>query len=112
MESLFPFVVVAVFAVVAVFLLVRMFRHGGLRGMLFGAGVRRTVGEVEGASSGLVRTRVKVHVLDGAPERAVGVELVVKTFASYQMMPVALSASEARRLSAHLDAAARGQERA
>jgi hypothetical protein len=73
--------------------------------MMFGAAVRRTVGEVEGASQSMMKTALKVHALDASPDKAVGLEFVAKSVASYQMMPFAMSAAEARKLIAHLQAA-------
>ena len=75
--------------------------------MMFGAGIRLTVGEVKGKGWSLMseKTTLKVHVLDAAPEKAVGLEFVAKSIASYQMTPFSMSATEARKLIAHLQAA-------
>lgn len=104
-------VVFGLFLLAAGFILYRALRHGGLRGAMFGASVRRTPGEVGGEGQGPVSTRVKVHLLgeESAPEPAVGLELVAKSFASYQMMPVTLSPSEARKLVALLEQATSAQ---
>ena len=90
-----PFVI---FGAIALTFLFRIMRYGGFRGALFGAEIRRTVGEVKGAGRSIVNIGLKVHVLGGAPERAVGIEIVTKSFASYRMMPVSLSRAEAQRL--------------
>ena len=37
---------------------------------------------------------VRVHILGGGPEKVVGIELVAKNLAGYQMMPVSLSADQ------------------
>ena len=47
----------------------------------------------------MISSTVKVHVLGGAePEKAVGLELVAKTLASYQMHRLTLSVLETNRL--------------
>jgi hypothetical protein len=52
------------FATVAGWFLYRFVRHGGLRGVLYGSAVSRTVGEVEVAHYGSTRTILRVHVLE------------------------------------------------
>lgn len=83
------------------------FKNRGLKGMMFGAGIRLTVGEVEGKGRSLMseKTTLKVHVLDATPEKAVGLEFVAKSIASYQMIPFSMSTTEARKLIAHLQSA-------
>ena len=98
-------VVVASIAIIAL-LLLRALNFGGLRGAMFGARIQDTVGEVAGAASA-VNTILKVHVLDNPPDKAVGIELVAKTFASYQMMPITLSVTEANTLMGLLQSATR-----
>jgi hypothetical protein len=104
-DQIFPFIFGAVFLAIVVTMARGFFAHGGFKGMMFGAGIRRTVGEVEGAGKSMMKTALKVHVLDGSPDRAIGLEFVAKSVASYQMLPISLSASEARRLVAHLQTA-------
>ena len=85
----------------------KMVRHGGFRAAMFGSAIERTVGEVDGGGSSLHSLTVKVHKLSAASEgKAVGLELVTKSFASYQMVPVTLSAQAARQLSELLRTAA------
>jgi hypothetical protein len=79
-------------------LVFRFLKFGGLRGAMFGSGVQQTVGEVTGSGGSFASRVLKVHVLNDPPERAIGLEIVAKTFASYQMMPITLSLSEARNL--------------
>lgn len=89
----------AVFAAVAVSMLFKVLKHGGFKAAMFGAGIKRTVGEVSGNGPKLISLSLKVHELDGEPnDKAVGLELVAKSIASYQMTPVALSVAEARKL--------------
>jgi hypothetical protein len=103
-ETLF-FVVVA--AIVAYFGY-RMVRHGGFKAAMFGARIDRTVGEVGGENQGPVGVTLKVHVLRREPtEKLVGVEFVAKSFASYQMMPITLSTSQAQQLASLLNEAVR-----
>ncbi len=97
----------AILAFMGLWILVRSTRFGSFRGGLFGARIQATVGEVTGSRPGYVQRTVRVHILDGPPERAVGLEVVWKTFASYGMHPVTLSLSEARNLSSLLEVATR-----
>ena len=100
------FVELAFVAIIAWFVF-RALKFGGLRGAMFGAGIQETVGEVVGAGS-VVKTTLRVHVLDSPPNKAVGIELVNKSFASYQMMPITLSVTEANTLVGLLQSATRG----
>jgi hypothetical protein len=103
LQSLFPILVLAVVALVIVF---RVFKRGGLRAAMFHAPIKRTVGEVSGSGTKIMSTAVKVHALGGdSSEKAVGLEVVAKSVASYQMLPVTLSASEAMKLARLLQAA-------
>lgn len=81
--------------------------YRGFRGAMFGSKLRRTVGEVQGTSAGLVRSRVRVHVLDSknTPEKHVGLEFIASSVASYQMMPISLSRSEVVNLIVYLQQA-------
>ncbi len=73
-------------------------RRGGFKGAIFNARVARTVGEVEGEGPVLAKARVKVHLLEKNAERMIGLEFVSTSLASYEMMPLMLSASETRKL--------------
>lgn len=108
-ESLFPIFFFAVFSLVVGSFLYKMLKHGGFKAAMFGAPIERTVGEVAGGGMKLMNIGLKVHKLGGGREKAVGVELVAKSFASYQMMPVTLSTAEARKLIMLLEAATGGQ---
>lgn len=88
-------VFLAVFGAVAAYFAFRFFKFGGFKPGMFGARIERTVGEAEGSGGNIMNTLVRVHVLDGGPEKAVGLEFVAKSFASYQMVPITLSESEA-----------------
>jgi len=105
MSSVIPFVFFGVFLFVAGTFVVKMFRHGGFKAAMFGARIHRTVGEVAGGRRGLATITVTVHELEGDDERRVGLEIVGKTFASYQMFPVTLSASDARQLASLIESA-------
>ncbi|WP_157572106.1 hypothetical protein [Hydrogenophaga taeniospiralis] len=94
------------FLVIPGYLLFRMIRYGGVKAAMFGAKIEKTLGEVEGHPQRPVSLRLKVHVLDGgSSDKAVGLELIAKSFASYQMMPVTLSVVEAKKLSSLLQSA-------
>ena len=107
------YVFFAVVALVAANLLLKIVRHRGFRGALFGAPIRTTVSEIDLRARGMVKSRLKVHTLaggDGAPQ--VGLEVVHSTVGSWQMTPVSLSAAEAHRLAEALEQAAREASRA
>jgi hypothetical protein len=105
-DSSFEFVFFAIFALVAGSFIYKIFKHGGLKAAMFGAPIERTVGEVKGGGVKFMTIAVKVHTLDGdSPEKAIGLEFVAKSIASYQMMPVTLSASEAKKLATLLTSA-------
>lgn len=92
-------------------LVIRVLRRRGVHGALFASKVKRTVGHVTGADSGVIGTKVKVHLLEGGSSRAVvGLEVAARSLLSHQRTPVALSATEARKLAALLETAV--QERA
>jgi hypothetical protein len=109
-DAVIPYLFFAVFAAVAGSFIVKIVRHGGFRAALFGAPLERTVGEVRGGGTRFMNIAVRVHVLGGGEaEKAVGLELVAKSFASYQMTPVTLSAAEARKLALLLQSATAGR---
>ena len=94
----FSILFVAVLALTAGSFVFKFLKFGGTKAAMFGASIERTVGEARASNGKIVKAVVKVHVLDGGPDKAVGLEFVAKSFASYQMLPVALSESEARNL--------------
>ena len=96
---------VAGFALIAGAFVFKFFKFGGIKPAIFGASIERTTGEVRASTGRIVKAVVKVHVLNGGPDRAVGLEFVAKTFASYQMFPVTLSEGEARNLIHFLETA-------
>jgi len=51
-------------AAIAAFFLYRFLTHGGLRGMLYGSAVARTIGEVELGRRMATTTTLRVHVLE------------------------------------------------
>lgn len=68
------------------------------KSQLFDGDIDRTIGEVSGTGRGLVKTLIKVHTIrkkDNPNENYIGIELVAKSFLSYQMMPITLPRSEA-----------------
>ena len=85
------------------YLVVRLIRFRGLRGALVGARISQTIGEARGPRSRLSVSLIRVHKLDGAPERAVGVEIAN----GESMMIAALSQEEAGRLANLLNTAIR-----
>jgi hypothetical protein len=98
-SDIFSLVFFAIFAAFVVFFILRIVKYRGFKAAIFGGHIENTVGEVEGASQSLGSVKLRVHVLSGGgPERAVGIELVATTFASYQMLPISLSVSGAEAL--------------
>lgn len=83
----------------------KSFKYGGFKAAMFGASINRTIGEVNGAGGKIMSVKLKVHSLDGSPDKAVGLEFVAKSISSYDMMPVTLSISEAKKLAAFLKTA-------
>lgn len=105
-ESMAPFLVAAVFALVVGSFVLKIFKYGGLKAAMFGAPIERTVGEAKGGGVKFTSIAVKVHILaGGSPDTAIGLEFVAKSFASYEMMPVTLSVSEAKKLARLVDSA-------
>jgi hypothetical protein len=99
MHQLFDNLFWVFFVGIAGYFMFRMVRYGGFKAAMFGAGIERTVGEVAGLRHPPVSSVLKVHVLGGGdPEKAVGLEFVAKSIASYQMFPFTLSSGEARKL--------------
>jgi hypothetical protein len=85
----------------------RFFRYGGLGGVEFGAPVMGTVGEVQPQKQGLIKSVIRVKTLGASAKRnrGVGLQLVGKSFASYDSMSFALSVDEAKQLAALLERA-------
>ncbi len=70
-------------------------------GQMFGGAVLHTVGSVQGKGPPSVGMELKVHVVESKnPQdgRLVGLELVAKSFLSYQMTPCTLSFEESHKL--------------
>jgi hypothetical protein len=76
------------------YLIYRIRKYGGFKGALFGARVRETIGEAVGPVGHIATSRIKVYALDGAPERAVGVELYASGGESRMMTAVSLDETE------------------
>ena len=89
----------AALTAIAGYLAFRFIKFGGIKAAMFGARIEHTVGEAAGSGGKkIIKSIVRVHVLDGGPDKAVGLEFVAKSFVSYQMLPLALSEREARNL--------------
>ncbi len=93
-----------VFALIVANMLFRIVKNRGFRGMMFGAPIGETVGEIPLGTRGLLNTKIKVHQLqpDSDGEPRVGLEIVSWTFASYQMLPVRLTGPQVRELTGFL----------
>src|SRR5262245_50208326 len=101
MEGLDNFIWVP-FAAVAAFLLFRFLKYGGMRGMLYGSAVARTVGEVELERKWGITTTLRVHVLENGK---VVLEQSSRALLSASLNGNLLSQSEAERLIALLQQA-------
>ena len=105
-DNMFQFVFFGIFALIVGSFIIKIFKNGGFKAAMFGAPIQSTAGEVSGSGSKLMSVVVKVHTLGGgSSEKAIGIELVTKSFASYHMMPVTLSALEASKLASLLQSA-------
>lgn len=106
MNWFFENIFLIVFLGIAGSMLFKVFKNGGFKGAMFGASVKSTLGEVSGSKQKLISTSVKVHSLNGdQQDKLVGIEFIAKSIASYQMMPISLSATETRKLISLLEAA-------
>ena len=90
----------AIFAFLVARMLFGLIRHHGFRGMLFGADIKNTLGEVALDSRGLINTSIKVHriAMDDSEAPMVGLEVVSWSFASYQVLPLRLTLEHADEL--------------
>lgn len=104
MNDSLPIMIVSVLAgcavlVYCVSLFRRIRQRGGVAGVLVGADIERTVDNVEAHSPGMTSGEMRVHRFAGAAaDRNVGLELVLRTMASYQSMTAGLSRQQAREL--------------
>ena len=71
----------------------RIIKYRGFRGFAFGARIEEKVGEAI-ASSAYTATKVKVYVLNGGPEKAVGLELSTGAGESVFFGAISLSQTE------------------
>ena len=110
-ESGFEYIFFALFALVVGTFVYKIIKNRGFKGAMFGAPIQNTVGEVAGRDTGMMKVSVRVHTLgDKDVGYEVGLELVAKSFASYQMMPAKLSPADANRLASLLQTAAGGPD--
>ena len=87
------------FAAIAAFLLFRFLKHGGLRGMLYGSAVAKTIGEVELERQMGVTTTLRVHVLENGK---IVLEHSSRALLAVSMNGTPLSSAETDRLIALL----------
>jgi hypothetical protein len=106
----FEYLFFAAVGLITAGMLFKVIRNRGFRGAMFGAPLRRLVWELELETRGMVKTRLKIHVLEPRNASAgphVGIEVVHSTFGSWQMSPIALTRVEAQKLADQLSAASR-----
>ncbi len=77
----------------------RVRQRGGMAGVLVGADIERTIDRVDAYSSGMSSGEMRVHRFANAPaDRSIGLELMLRTRASYSAMTAGLSVTQAREL--------------
>jgi hypothetical protein len=96
--------ILAIFGLMVANVVFRLVKHGGMRGVLLGARLLRTVGEIDLGGRGVVRRRLKVHSLEssdpGSP--SVAVEVLDTSVMSARISPITLTHDQARTLAALL----------
>ena len=102
-ETLLTDFVIVVFACIIVAFGYNIVRYKGLKGAIFGAPIRRTVGELEISRRALSSIVVRVHVLGGDASKEVGLEVVSKSPLSYHMEPFSFSRNDASALARLLE---------
>jgi hypothetical protein len=95
-----------IFGVVVAVWIYKLVAHGGLRGAMFGARVKATVGEIDLNAGGFIKQKLLIYRLESGSDADIGLELRATTLASYQMQPVPLTKAQARTLSQLLAKAA------
>lgn len=110
MEQIGPYIFGAIFIFVLGTFAYRIFRYKSIKGMFFGAPVLSMVGEIECVKQGPVRLLIRVHELgtNETHKPGVGLELVGKSIASYDMMTATLSVDQAKALAVLLNRAVSG----
>ena len=110
-QNFIPFIFVGIIALSFGSFIFKIIKNGGFKAAMFGAPIARTIGEVAATNpSRMMTVAVKVHLLGGeSDDKAVGLEFVARSFASFQMMPVSLSKVEARKLIMLLESATNGR---
>lgn len=94
-------------------MLFKVIKNGGWKGAMFGAPVRSESSVLELTRRGFGKTKLKIHVLDPVDKNEgphIGIEVIQSTFGSWEMSPVSLSRSEARKLAEDLLRAASESE--
>lgn len=93
----------------AVFALVKIVRFGSWRGLIFNGRVQRTVAELNvDRKSRLLKTRLKVHVVEQDKGKAVGLEFASTAPLAFSVTGYSLSPQEARALITALQQATAG----
>jgi len=110
-QNFVPFIFIGIIALTFGSFIFKIIKNGGFKAAMFGAPIIRTIGEVAATNpSRMMNVAVKVHLLGGdSPDKAIGLEFVARSFASFQMMPVSLSKVEARKLIMLLESASNGR---
>jgi hypothetical protein len=110
--ALLPLLFLGVFATVIGTLIFRVLKHGGFKAAFFGAPLGRTVGEMvlRHRPGGIGSATLRIHALQNTDPSGpkVGVEIVDRTFASWHMRALSLTADEALTLMRSLEKAMEG----
>lgn len=72
-----------------------------LKSQILGGKIRKTIGSVTGRECGLVKTEIKVHIIEdnkSGTGESICIELTAKSALSYQMLPITLSEQEIKNL--------------
>lgn len=103
--TIYVFISVAIVMFLAVVIMTpfNIRKYGGMKGIVFGAKISDTVGEIQGVgSNSLAAVYIRVRRLS---DGNVGLELTQKSMLGYQMNGVRLTVDECERLRGQLHAA-------
>lgn len=77
----------------------------GFKGAIFGGHIEKSYGTIDQETTGLMGGKLKVHRVNVKGTRKIGIEVILSSWLSWQMLPVKLSKENARRLIDALTAA-------
>lgn len=83
------------FAVTAWVLFIFFTKRG--KEVMFGGKIIKTFDEIKSRGK-MIKGRMKVHVIDDGVTRIVGIQVYLSSFGNHELVPIALTASDARQL--------------